>query len=378
MNKKVTILQDRLVHYRVGLFEHLKRLADERDISLFLVHGQASPLDENKKDEGHLDWPVRVKNRWWVVNGHDFLWQPLPQQLHDSDLIVMLQHNRILSNYRLIFGGQRRRSKIAFWGHGKNFQSKNPSGMGERFKRRLVRSVDWWFTYTQMSVQVIEEADFDPSCITCLNNAIDTKKFQADLASITPDEIKAVKEQYGIPEQSFIGLFCGSIYPDKKPEIMIEAGKIIKSKIPDFHFFVVGDGPSAGPIKEAAANNDWLHYVGVNKGRDKAKFFRFSHVVINPGLVGLHVLDAFAAGLPMITMADSPHSPEISYLVDGYNGYLTGNSIDQYAGAILNLYDDKAAYRAICEQALLDSQKYTVEHMANNFIDGIENCLNTA
>jgi glycosyltransferase involved in cell wall biosynthesis len=378
MNSKVTILQDRLLHYRVGLFEHLKRLADERDIALSLVHGQASPLAVMKKDEGYLDWTLQVKNRWWVINGHDLLWQPLPQQLLDSDLVVMLQHNRILSNYKILFGGQRRRSKIAFWGHGKNFQSKKPRGMGERFKQRLILSVDWWFTYTQTSVQVIEKAGFDPARITCLNNAIDTKTFQADLASITPDEIRALKEQYGIPEHSFIGLFCGSIYPDKKPEIMIEAGKIIKSKMPEFHFFVIGDGPSAGQIKEAAVNNEWLHYVGVKKGRDKAKFFRISHVAINPGLVGLHVLDAFAAGLPMVTMAESKHSPEICYLVDGHNGYLTGNSLDQYADAILKLFNDKAAYRAICRQALLDAQKYTVERMAENFIDGIEKCLETA
>lgn len=378
MSKRVTILQDRLLHYRVGLFEHLRKLADEKGISLFLVHGQASPLDKKKRDEGYLDWPVRVKNRWWVVNGHDLLWQPLPHHLLDSDLIIMLQHNRILSNYRLMFGAQRRWSKIAFWGHGKNFQSRHPSGIGELIKHRLIRSVDWWFTYTRMSVQVIEEAGFDPCRITCLNNAIDTKNFRSDLASITPDEIAALKEQYSIPNQTFVGLFCGSIYLDKKPEIMIEVGKIIKSRIPEFHFFVIGGGPSTVIIEEASTKYNWLHYVGAKKGRDKAKFFRLSDVVINPGAVGLHILDAFVAGLPMITMAESQHGPEISYLVDAYNGYLTGNSPAAYAEAVIKLYYEKAAYKAICAQALLDSEKYTVEQMALNFISGIERCLESA
>ncbi len=375
MPKKVTILQDRLVHYRVGLFENLKALADEKEISLFLVHGQTSPLYRKRDDEGFLDWTVKVKNRWWTVKGHELLWQPLPGYLLDSDLIIMLQHNRILSNYRLIFGPQRHRSKIAFWGHGKNFQSKHPRGIRERVKRCLVKSVDWWFTYTATSAQVIEEAGFDRSRITVLNNAIDTKSFRSDLASITPREIDVLNKQYGIQGRSFVGLFCGTLYPDKKPDVMIEAGKIIKSKIPEFHLFVIGGGPSARPIEEAAQKCDWLHYVGIKKGKDKARFFRLSDVVINPGSVGLHVLDAFTAGLPMVTMADSQHGPEISYLVDGYNGYQTGNGPDAYANAILKLYSDKEAYRAICAHALLDSEKYTVEHMALNFINGIERCL---
>ena len=137
MPRKVTILQDRLVHYRVGLFEHLKRLAEKKGISLFLVCGKASPLDQIKLDEGHLDWVSRVNNRWWVINGHDLLWQPIPHHLLDSDLIIMLQHNRILSNYRLMFGGQRRQSRLAFWGHGKNFQNKNPYGMQKKIKQYL-------------------------------------------------------------------------------------------------------------------------------------------------------------------------------------------------------------------------------------------------
>ena len=116
--------------------------------------------------------------------------------------------------------------------------------------------------------------------------------------------------------------------------------------------------------------------MGPKRGRDKAKFFRVSNVVINPGAVGLHLLDAFAAGLPMVTMADSRHGPEISYLADGYNGYLTRHSTDAYAGAVFKLYHDKAAYQAICAQALLDSGKYTVEQMAKHFINGIQKCIN--
>ncbi len=377
MNKKVTILQDRLVHYRVGLFERLRKLAAERGIDLFLVHGQTSPLNKKRDEEGILDWAVQVKNCWWVVRGHDLLWQPFPRHLENSDLVIMLQHNRILSNYRIVFGRQRCRSKVAFWGHGKNFQSKHPYGVQECIKRRLIRAVDWWFTYTQLSVEVLEKAGFDPSRITCLDNAIDTKIFRSEIGSITTAEVERLRDQYALEADGFIGLFCGSLYVDKRPEIMLEAARIIKRQIPEFHLFVIGDGPSAWMIEKAAATYNWLHYVGPKKGRDKAAFFRLADVVINPGAVGLHVLDAFTAGLPMVTMADSSHGPEISYLRDGYNGYMTGNSSDDYAKAVIKLYLDKNGYRMICEHALLDSEKYTVEQMALNFINGIERCLHS-
>ena len=40
----------------------------------------------------------------------------------------------------------------------------------------------------------------------------------------------------------------------------------------------------------------------MKKGREKAAWFKLASVVLNPGLVGLHILDSFWAGVPMVTI----------------------------------------------------------------------------
>ena len=64
---KVAILQHRLLHYRVALFEHLRAKCAECGIELHLVHGQATRREEAKKDNAHLPWATSVQNRVWSV-----------------------------------------------------------------------------------------------------------------------------------------------------------------------------------------------------------------------------------------------------------------------------------------------------------------------
>ena len=87
--------------------------------------------------------------------------------------------------------------------------------------------------------------------ITCLNNAIDTNAFRNDILSVTPDRLRIVRYALGIEANAKVGIFCGSIYPDKRPELLIEAAELIHEQILNFHLIVIGDGPSA-PLIDAS------------------------------------------------------------------------------------------------------------------------------
>ena len=100
--KNVAILQHRLLHYRVKLFEQLREVCAARGIDLHLVHGQASERELARKDEGTLPWAHTVYNRYWEVGDRELVWQPFPAALKDADLVVVMQESRILSNYPLL------------------------------------------------------------------------------------------------------------------------------------------------------------------------------------------------------------------------------------------------------------------------------------
>ena len=373
---KVIILQHRLLHYRIRLFEYLKQLLERSDIDLELVHGQASNLDRLRKDEGVLGWTTKVNNNFFSIAGRELIWQPINDLSRDADLVIVMQENRMLSNYPLLikrrFGGP----KVAYWGHGKNYQSTAPGGLREKWKSLMLNQVDWWFAYTDMTTEHVSAHGYPVSQITTLNNAIDVSGFQSELASITEEEQSEARLALGLAATDRIGLFCGSLYPEKRVDLLLGGIDLIRSRIPDFHMLVIGDGPSAGEVRQAAESRPWLHCLGVKKGRDKAVLFKLAHVQLNPGLVGLHVLDAFSAGLPMVTTATALHSPEIAYLEHGVNGVVSeSDDIAGYAEPIIELLLDKTRWQAMSQQCLADASRYTVENMAENFSSGILRCL---
>jgi glycosyltransferase involved in cell wall biosynthesis len=128
-------------------------------------------------------------------------------------------------------------------------------------------------------------------------------------------------------------------------------------------------------LREAAATRPWLHLLGVRKGREKALYFRMSHVMLNPGLVGLHIVDAFCSGLVMITTKTARHSPEYSYLRSGENGLAVDDSPEIYSRAVLGLISNPARLAQMQKAALADSERYTLDNMVNRFVDGIEAAL---
>ena len=375
--RKVVVLQHRLLHYRVGFFQKLRATCAERGIEFCLVHGQPTAPEMKKRDTGFLDWADVVTNRYVNVRGRDVLWQPFPGRHRDAELVVMMQENRLLSNYPWLFSRNGTAARIGYWGHGRNLQSDTPASLREKWKKLLVGRVDWWFAYTQMTREILLGDGYPDERITVLDNAIDNEAFQADLASVTTSELAKLRARVGAGGTAPIGLFCGSLYPEKRIDFMIEAADRIRAAIPEFHLVVIGDGPSAVEVKTAMGSRPWLHWVGVLKGREKAAWFKLGSVALNPGLVGLHILDAFCAGVPLVTATDARHSPEIVYLENGVNGLIVGGDAVRYAQAVVGLLEDRQAYARLRDGAFASARCYTLDNMVENFADGISRCLAT-
>jgi glycosyltransferase involved in cell wall biosynthesis len=379
--KKVIICQYRLLHYRTKLFELLKARCLSQEIDLHIVYGQASRREAPKKDEALItsdpfhQWTHKVDNTFWAVGEKDAVWQPLPKNMLDASLVIVMQESRILSNYLLLIKRFFSKVKIAYWGHGINCQSQNPSGIREKWKELMLNKVDWWFAYTQSTCSILEEAQYPSERTTCLNNAIDTTGFKSDLSNIDDYEIEDAKEKLNISENDMVAIFCGSLYPDKKLDLLVSCSDIIRNKYSNFSLLVIGDGPSMPELQQAAQTRPWLHILGVRKGKEKALYFRLAHIMLNPGLVGLHIVDAFCAGLVLCTTASAKHSPEIAYLRNGENGLITADAADAYSSAILELISQPELLAAMQTKALADSEVYTLDNMVENFAAGIAQCL---
>jgi glycosyltransferase involved in cell wall biosynthesis len=156
---------------------------------------------------------------------------------------------------------------------------------------------------------------------------------------------------------------------------MLAACRRVREVHPDFALVVVGDGPSRDVVTEAARSQPWIHWAGVQRGAEKAAWFRAADLYLSPGAVGLHVLDAFCAGLPMITTRGARHGPEVAYLESGRNGFIVDDDEKVYADTVLALLADRALLERVRTAAAEDAQRYTLAHMVRRFVEGIEGCL---
>jgi len=373
---EVAVVQYRLLHYRTKLFELMRELLQKKGVSLRVVHGQPSAVERLRNDEGYLNWSENVVNRFWRIGRKDIVWQPRPARRDEVALYVVMQENRLLSNYPLqlqrLLGGP----LVAFWGHGRNYQSLASHGLRERWKVWWLRRVDWWFAYTPSPAAYVRQHGFDAKRITVLDNAIDVSGFAADLASVSAGELRQARQQLGLAATSQVAIYCGSIYAEKRIATLLASADLLRARLPDFHLIVVGDGPEAPLVRAAAASRLWLHVRGIRTGRDKALQYRLASVMLNPGAVGLHIVDSFAAATPLVTQASALHGPEYDYLVSGENGLsVATDSAASYAEAVANIFTQPGRLATMQANCARDAQRYTLERMAQNFADGIVACL---
>jgi glycosyltransferase involved in cell wall biosynthesis len=172
-----------------------------------------------------------------------------------------------------------------------------------------------------------------------------------------------------------VGVYVGSLYADKRLDFLFAVAEAIRRDVPDFHLLLIGEGTERDKVQAWCGEHPWACWVGARTGREKAAYVSLAQVMLNPGLVGLGILDAFVCGVPMLTTDCGVHSPEIAYLKNGVNGVITVNDLDAYVDASLHLLRDTQALDAMRVECIVSAKEYTVENMARRFADGVAHAL---
>jgi len=368
-SRRVLIIQRRLTHYRLPFFEGLRTELKGRGAELVLAHGDPTPAEASKRDEGELPWARRLGTTY-MLDGR-VCWQPFFALAKDADLVVLTHENKLLCNlwaqYRL--PGVR----VALWGHGANLQGVSTSWR-ERLKRRTALQADWWFGYTEMSRPLILKSGFPGDRITIVDNAIDTMTLRRQYEEVLPEQLSALRHRLGL-NGGRVGVFLGSLYGEKRIDFLLQAAMQIRDRSPGFELVIAGAGPDRAKVEAFCAENVWARYVGPVAGEQKAQLLALARVMLNPGLVGLGVLDSFVCQVPMVTTDCGLHSPEVAYLENGCNGVMTSDAMAEYVDAVAGLLHDDARHARLVAGCSMSASCYTIDRMVRRFADGIESCL---
>lgn len=377
--KRVVIVYKDLPQYRVPFFEALRKKLDGLGVDLDLVYGQPVGDSAKKEDSRELPWATFVRSQTMTIGLTTFYWQPVMKHVRGSDLVIVEQATRLLVNHALLLQNLLGVRRVALWGHGRNFQAPRPGRLRERFKRLYSRNAHWWFAYNETSAAAVRLTGYPSSRISVVQNAIDTQRLQELVERVTEADREELRVRLGI-EGRDVCLFVGGMYAERRLPFLVEAATEVRATSPEFELVLVGSGPERAVAEAAAREHGWVHYCGPLFDEELATPFSMARLLLMPGIVGLGVLDSFAAGVPMVTMALPNHGPEIEYLWDGVNAVIVedGASPAQFAGTIADLLGDRERYDRLVEGCRASAAKYSVEEMVDRFTEGVMRALEEA
>jgi glycosyltransferase involved in cell wall biosynthesis len=373
--RRVLIIQGQIKKYRVPFFENLHQLLEREAISLRVGYSNSRIAENGNRDNCDLASEYAVKVRTYAGFGRRILWQPLLLEAAAADLVVVEQANKYLMSHILLLSSTLGLKRMAFWGLGENRQD-GQIGISEWYRRKILNLPDWWFAYTSGTADYLVRQGVPREKITAVQNSVDTRELMEQLAAIPQTGISELKRELGIPEDAKVGVFLGVLDPVKALPFLIESAKLIKLRIPEFQLIIAGGGSGAEITARAASDSGgWIHSVGPKFGIEKARVLKLANLFMLPGRVGLAILDAFAAGLPLMTTDITIHGPECEYLEDGVNGMKVKHDVETYAKAVVDVFTVPELLHTLKNGAKISGERYSIEAMAQNFHDGIVRCL---
>lgn len=164
------------------------------------------------------------------------------------------------------------------------------------------------------------------------------------------------RNDLGIPDDAFVVGMVGRISPQKAPDVFVEMSKLVKDKIPNAHFIIVGSGNKEAEIRKYAEANGFsedLHITGwVENSMSYLELFDVACLLSRWEGFGLVLPEYMMAGKPIVaTKVDA--IPNI--IIDGENGLLV--DVDDAIGAseaVLRIYRENALKDRLVAQGIED------------------------
>ncbi len=311
-----------LPSYRLPLLEMLRTKLSHDGIAMNVAYGQAPGSKADRGIDRNLSWGLYRENRIYRLGPQTFCSQPVADLVRQHDVVIVQQEAALWLNAKLALGIVKPRLGWAMWGHGAHFIQQETSAPAEWLKRWETRKCDHFFAYTRTSKECVLSLGLREGNITIVNNTLatpDTGTPSEDVRALAG----AIRDR-----TSNVGIMISSLDKWKRVPFLIEVLQLTRAAIPDFEFIVIGAGDYDAPLRTLANEVPWLHLAGNKFDSDKAALASVAKVTIHPGLVGLHIIDAFRLQCPMVTTPVDFHSHEIDYLESGFNGVMTSKSDD--------------------------------------------------
>ncbi|HOV10793.1 MAG TPA: glycosyltransferase [Bacteroidales bacterium] len=192
--------------------------------------------------------------------------------------------------------------------------------------------------------------------VTLLHNAIDYAKFY--------------KKRDGAGHRDKIRIVnVGSFVAKKNQSFLLDIAKILKDKNIDFELHLLGDGDDRPALEEKTNSLQLNHQVFFHGNVTNVEEFLWTYDIYLHSAtyepLGLVLLEAMAAGLPVITLDGRGNRDLIE---QGKNGYMLFEpNAETFAEKIIDLWNDQAKHREIS----LYAQEFAGKFDIKEYVDAL-------
>lgn len=187
------------------------------------------------------------------------------------------------------------------------------------------------------------------------------------------------RESLGIKKDDFVILFVGRIASEKNVLFLLNSMKNLVEDSSKIKLLVVGDGPDLDNYKEYCNKNDIsdnVIFAGKVPWDNIVSYYLIADVFATASHTetqGLTVIEAMAAGLPVLAIKDESFTGTV---INNLNGYIFRNR-KEYKTSILSLSNDRDLLNRMSKHARnsaeVHSSKYFAEHILDVYKIAIKN-----
>ncbi|WP_163710547.1 glycosyltransferase [Mangrovibacterium lignilyticum] len=308
----VGILQPFIPHYREEFINGINK-TKQADTYCYYLNGKQTSTVKNASTKSRS-----IKN----IEVHEILlYNPFPLLRNEYQTLILMLHFGHLTTWLLLLTKSIHRKKIILWGQGisvKRYlkEEKSPSIL----LKWMISLADSVWIYTEKEKNMWKQIYPDKQIIS-LNNTITGVE---RIVNFSNNQSKLeLKERYKI-KQPICFIFCARFNNNFRRVDLLD--QLIKNLDPQkYGFLIIGDGP----VKPDFSNHNNVYDYGAVYDSDlKDDLFTMADLYIQPGWVGLSVVEALAYGKPVLTFKRSElvlQCVEYHYLKNKYNALLFEN-----------------------------------------------------
>lgn len=203
--------------------------------------------------------------------------------------------------------------------------------------------------------------------VACDIVGIDVERFAPN-----PARGARFRSELGLPADSVLVSTIGALHPRKRHDLFIEAAAVLAGKSPRVYFVIVGGGAKRSSLEALAARRgltERLAFVG--ERRDIPEILAASQVYVRPGIlegfIGVTVLEAMCAGVPVVTFMTHDVAAAVTDGVTGLSvAERTGPALATAVGSLLD--DPTLAERIAATGRRFVRERFAVDAIARALI----------